>query len=332
MGDSTREPIVSALAAAIAVFVGLGGAPVALSQTEAVVAAPYEREVGPHRFPGAVGIPNPFLSTFVRSSTGIASTSGMDVGIYDFSDPPVLLVRKQVDLKYLVQEFEFQQRVGEDVAVRLALSGSGRLGTEPAALLAEGVSVIMGWTAGGTIRLAERPNFKLAGSLEASGNSLTVISVRSWIEDVIDDSDNPEGNSPVADESNLRMNAGLRAAWGKSRTTGFLLHGDVGFQEPYEEIEDTDVYWKTGAGLSLDMHEKWGPDLGFLLSAVYQSETNRNNDIGGGGWQTGLGIFYTGRPEFTAGLQTIYTNLKQTDSDNDFGAFGANLVLRYDFN
>lgn len=328
MGVSIRRPIV----VAIAVFLVLGGAQMARSQTEAAVARPYEREVGPHRFPGAVGIPNPFLSTFVRSSTGIASTSGMEVAIYNFADPPALLAREQVDLQYLIQEFEFQQRVGEDVAVRLALSGSGRLGTEAAALLTEGVSVIMGWTAGGTIRLAERPGFKLAGSLEAIGNSLTVISVRSWIEDVIDDIENPEGNSPVSDESNLRMNAGLRAAWGRSQTTGFLLYGDVGFQEPYEEVEDTDVYWKAGAGLSLDMHEKWGPDLGFLFSGIYQSESSRNNDIGGGGWQTGLGIYYTGRPEFTAGIQTFYTKLNQSNLDNEFGAFGVNLVMRYDFN
>lgn len=327
MGASIRRPILAAFAA----FVVLGGAQATLAQTETAVAKTYEREVGPHRFPGAV-IPNPFVATYVRASTGIASTSGMEIGVYDFSDPPVLLARVPVDLQYLIQEFEFQQRVGDGVAVRLALSGSGRMGTEPSALLAEGVSVIMGWVLGGTIRLVDQPGFELAGTLEAKGNDMTIISVRSWVEDVLENPENPEGNSPVSDESNLQMNAGLRAAWGTSQTTGFLLYGDLGFQEPYEEGTDTEVYGKIGGGLSLDMHEKWHPDLGFLLSAVYQSDSGRNDDISGGGWQAGLGIFYTGRPEFTAGVQTSYTVLKQADFENEFGAFAVNLVMRYDFN
>lgn len=79
------------------------------------------------------------------------------------------------------------------------------------------------------------------------------------------------------------------------------------------------------------MRERWRPDLGFLFSATFRSSTSRNEDLGGGGWTTGLGVFYTGRPELTAGVQTAYTRLKQTDVDNEFGAFGLQFVLRYDF-
>ncbi len=299
------------------------------STEDATATTTLSRQVGPHRFAGAASIPNPFLSTFVRSSTGIASTSGMEVGLFNFEDPPVLLATKQVDLMYLIQAFEFQQRTGDNLAWRLALTGSGRLGTDTAALLTEGVSAIMGWTLGCTVRLVERPGFQLSGTLDANRNALTVISIRSFIEDAVA---NPDTTTSISEDlSNLRVNTGLRAAWGRSETIGYLLSADLGFQEPYDDTEDTEVYWQAGGAVSIDMRERWRPDLGFLVNANYVSSSSRNEDLGGGGWTTGLGIFYTGRPELTVGIQTMYTRLQQTTSDEKFGAFGLNLVLRYDF-
>ncbi len=301
----------------------------AQAQPDPPAAPVLARQVGPHRFAGAVGVPNPFLSTYVRSTTGFAATSGMEVGLYNFQDPPELLATKQVDLKYLLQAFEFQQRVSDGVAVKLNLSGSGRLGTDTAALLTEGVSAITGWTLGSTIRLAERPGFKLSGSLDAASNSLTVISIRSFVEDAIA---NPDTTGEISQgQSNFRASTGLRAAWGKSETMGYLAFADAGLQEPYDESEDNEFFWQAGGAVSIDMRERWRPDLAFLLSANYVSSSSRNEDIGGGGWTSGLGIFYSGRPELTVGVQTFYTRLTQTTMDEKFGAFGASLLLRYDF-
>jgi hypothetical protein len=289
------------------------------------------RQVGPHRFLTAPGTPTPFLSTFLRVSVGAAVVSGMEIGLYNFEDPPQLIASKQTDLMYLAEDFEFQQRVGRDVAVRLLLTGSGRVGTETAALLSEGISAIAGWGAGGTVRLTERPNFRLAASLDAFGNTLTLVSPRSFVEDVLANGLSDTTNSLVDDSSNLRVTTGLRAAWGHSQTTGSQLYADIGFQEPYNEGEDTDVYWQAGGAVSLDMHERWKPDLGFHLSATYRSRYSRNEDLGGGGWTTGLGIYYTGRSELTLGVQTFYTRLQQRTIDNEIGAFGFNFTLRYDF-
>jgi hypothetical protein len=295
------------------------------------VAAALARQVGPHCFPGVTGFPNPFLSTYVHSSTGVARTQGMEVGLFSLDDPPRLLASRQVDLTYLTQEFEFQQRVRNAVAVRLALSGTGRLGTQTAALLTEGVSVIMGWAAGGTLRLSERPGFLLSGSLDVTGNSLTVVSPRTFVEDVLANGLSDTTNSLAEGYANVRVTTGLRAAWGRSATTGYMLFGDVGFQDPYGPREPTEAYWQVGGAWSLDMRERWRPDLGFLASAAFRSSSSRNEDLGGGGWTAGLGIFYTGRPELTVGVQTLYTRLRQTKVDNEFGALGLNFVLRYDF-
>ena len=320
------------LAGIIAIAAASAGEPGASrAETPSPPDAVLARQVGEHRFAGTLGIPNPFLSTYVSTSTGLATTLGLKVGLFNFEDPPRLLGTKDVDLFYLSQSFTYQQRVRDDVAVRLSLFGSGRLGTETASLLTEGISAIMGGAAGGTVRLAERPGFKLAASLDASLNSLTDISVRSFVEDIVANGLTDSTNSPTEQLSSFRATTGLRAAWGRSVSTGYLLYGDIGYDNPYEPGGHDEVYWQAGGALSLDMRERWGPDLGFTLGAALRSNSSRNEDLSNGGWSTSLGIFYTGRPELSLGCQLVYTQLQQSKIDNTFGALGLGLVLGYDF-
>lgn len=289
------------------------------------------RQVGRHRFIAAVGIPNPFLSTFVRSNTGLATTQGMKVGFYNFADPPQLLGNEKVDLMYLSQGFTFQQRVSKKVAVRLAMAGAGRLGTDTPALLTEGVSAIVGLSGGATWRIAERPGFQLAASADAATNSLTAVRIRSFVEDVLANGLSDTTNSPVEGLSNLQLTTGLRAAWGRSDMLGYLLYGDIGYQDPYERGDPSQFYWQAGGAVSLDLHQRWKPDMGFVGGLTYRSDSGRNDDLGAGGWDSNLGVFYTGRPELTLGLQMLYTRLKQEANGEKFGAFGIVLVLGFDF-
>ena len=307
------------------------GPRLAWATSDSTATAPLDRQLGSHRFMGAIEVPNPFLSSYVTSSTGMANTVGREVSLYNFDDPPVLVEKVAVDLSYLSQQFAFQKRVGRDVALRLSLAGSGRLGTETAALLTEGVSVIMGGSAGGTVRLSERPGFRLAGSLDVSANSLTIVSPRSAIEDILANGLTDTTRSMTEEQSNLRATTGLRAAWGLSTMTGCLLFGDVGIQEPYDEQDPSEVYWQAGGALSLDMRERWGHAVGFMLNTNYRSTGSRNEDLGSGGWSAGLGVFYTGRPELTMGIQTEFTQAHQTTVEDRFKALGLALVLRYDF-
>jgi hypothetical protein len=303
----------------------------ALAEPAPPIGRVLERQVGDHIFTSAVGIPNPFLSTYVSASTGLATTHGLKVALYDFQDPPQLLGTKESDLVYLSENFTFQQRVHQAAVVRVSVFGSGRLGTETASLLAEGISAIMGWSAGGSLRLSDRPGFKLSASLDASRNSLTAVSIRSFAEDVLANGLSDSTNSLSQNFSNFRLTTGLRAAWGHSLTTGYLLYGDIGYDNPYDPAASDKVYWQAGGAINLDMRERWGPDVGFTLGAAFRSNSRRNEDLGNGGWSSTLGVFYTGRPELTLGCQLLYTDLQQSNIDNHFGGMGLGLVVGYDF-
>jgi hypothetical protein len=317
-----------AFAIGLALVAGPG---VAWAQAEASSDRTLARQVGEHRFAGAAVVPNPFISTYVSSSTGVAGTLGMNVGLYNFADPPQLLATKDADLVYLSETFTYQQRVRDAVALRLSAFGSGRLGTETASLLSEGISAITGGSAGGTMRLSERPGFKLAVSLDAAMNSMTAVSPRTLVEDIMNNGLSDSTDSPTQHLSNFRLTTGLRAAWGRSVTSGYLLYGDIGYQDPYEQGGDAEVYWQAGGAFSLDMRERWGPDVGFTLGAALRSNARRNEDLTNGGWTTSLGVFYSGRPELTLGCQFLYTRLQQRNIDDEFGALGIGFVVGYDF-
>ena len=316
----------------LTVVLGLAASPdPGFAQTERSSDRILARQVGEHRFASAPVIPNPFISTFVSSSTGLAATLGMNVGLFNFAEPPQLLATKNADLIYLSETFTYQQRTSDAVALRLSAFGSGRLGTSTPSLLSEGVSAITGGSAGGTVRLSERPGFKLAASLDAGLNSMTAVSLRSFIEDIVADGLSDSTDSPTQHLSHFQLTTGVRAAWGHSVTTGYMLYGDIGYVNPYEPGGDDKVYWQAGGALSLDMRERWGPDVGFTLGAALHSNARRNEDLSEGGWVTSLGVFYTGRPELTLGCQFMYTRLQQRNVDNEFGALGTGFILAYDF-
>jgi hypothetical protein len=317
-----------ALAIGLALVAGPG---VAWAQAEASSNRPLARQVGEHRFAGAALVPNPFISTYVSSTTGVAATMGMNVDLFSLDDPPVLLARKAADLAYLSETFAYQQRVRDAVAVRLSAFGSGRLGTSTTSLLSEGVSAITGGSAGATMKLSERPGFKLAVSLDAAMNSMTVVSLRTLVQDIANNGLSDSTESPTQHLSNVRVTTGLRAAWGHGVSTGYLLFGDIGYQDPYEAGGDAEVYWQAGGAFSLDMRERWDPDVGFTIGAAVRSNARRNEDLTGGGWNTSLGVFYTGRPELTLGCQFLYTRLQQHNADDEFGALGLGFILGYDF-
>lgn len=289
------------------------------------------RQVGPHCFSGAVSYPNPFLSTYVRSSTGLGSTTEFEATIYDVGSQPRVVKEMDVTLQYLLLGLEYQERVSHAVAVRGAVSGAGRMGIlDTAALLTDGVKVDVDCSVGATVALWERSRFKLSGSLDAAGKYFGDVLIRNYVEDVVAHGIGDSTNSIWEDATSLRATTGVRAAYGHSKTVGYLIYGDIGVQSRFFE-EDAEAVWDTGVVLSLDLQEHWGPDLGVAMSAMYRSPELIDPYTKTSRWDADLGIFYTARPELTLGVEIGYTPLRKSSLDEWYGMITMNILLRYDF-
>jgi hypothetical protein len=290
-----------------------------------------ERYVGDHRFVGVPGVPNPFVGTFVRASTGVATTLGLQVEYLHFDDPPELIGIRENDLKFLIQEFEFQQKFGSRWAARLAASGSGRMGTDTATLLSEGISGIVGWNIGGTYQLSEKENFKLAVSrgceLQFAYRHRDRRLHPGCDRDRLERHDEHPGQHAI-EPAHHRRRAGRL---GEEHLVRLRTLRGPGRQEPYDPEDDTQVFWQAGGVVSWDMREKWRPGPRVHAGHAYRSRSSRNEDIGSGGLNSSFTIAYTGRPDFNVGLQTSYQRLKQLEVDNRVGTLGFNFFLRFDF-
>ena len=71
--------------------------------------------------------------------------------------------------------------------------------------------------------------------------------------------------------------------------------------------------------------------MGFLGSVLYQSVNERGDDVAGRQVSFELGVFYTGRNDFSVGAVLEFQRLNQQDLANKINVSQTKLLLRYDF-
>jgi len=171
-----------------------------------------------HVFVSTDLVPEAQLRTYVRNSIGYTLTP-------EFDYPPVIvrgdtLVTLNGSLAYATLGMEYQSAFRDWLAVRFGFGLSTRVGTQAASLVNEGVNVTSGLDFGWLVRLHEAPKTALSLSLDVTRQTLALINIRKFTEDVVDGSSEPTliDNVPM-----VRSHAGLRFAWAMSRPFGLTL-------------------------------------------------------------------------------------------------------------
>ena len=181
----------------------------------------------------------------------------------------------------------------------------------------------------------------MAVTADLKANTLYGISPLSFAQSIVDEIE--EGDSTGAIEAsedslltsgdNRRVVGGLRAAWTASPWLGFHGFVESGLGNKFNEEEDDDeVVVNGGASASIDLNPICNVAVGIGLSGRYESLNERGDDLGGDTKSFGLGIYYTGRRDFTVGLDTTWATISRRAVDGDIDAFQSRFVLRYDFN
>lgn len=242
------------------------------------------------------------------------------------------------DIAFLYLEFNYQKAFGRNFAVRAGASGGARAGTSPEAILAEGLSSIYGYELGGSAKIVQKRNWQLTGTLDLRSNTLYGVSPGAWVRSVIDqiqDGDSfssTDTDSLLSSGSNLRALAGLRAAWTPTPCLGISIFFESGLGERFEEGDKNLAVVNTGAAVDFDLNPLNGVPLGFVLSTRYESLSERGDDLGGHVQTLGLGIFYTGRRDFSVGLDNTWGKIARNNVEGNIDSYQGRFILRYDFN
>ena len=171
-----------------------------------------------HVFVSTDLVPDAFVRGYVSNSLGYSQTA-------EFNYPALVvggdtLLALNGSLAYALLGMEYQHAIRNWIAVRVGVGMRSRLGTQLSSLVSEGVSVTSGLEFGWLVRLRETERTMLSGYAGVTKQTLTLIDVGQFTEDVIDGDPDP---SLIDDVPSVRSVAALRFAWAASRPLGLTL-------------------------------------------------------------------------------------------------------------
>lgn len=286
------------------------------------------RTLGGYRFIPSSLIGDAFVATYFRSGTGIAVASNVDTPILVIGgSPPDTLLSLTGSLLFVLAEFEYQQVVHPRVAVRVMGGGGSRVGTSGQSILSQGVSALVSAGLGTTVALWRNERVLLSGVADLGyGNGLAINLVK-FAEDLI--VGEIENARLLTTEDVVRIDGGLRAAWAAKTWMGFNGVAQLGYSNADARKED--LLWRVAGAASADFGQRGDTPVGLQLSVDIDKLKQRTANTDGAAVFVGLGVYYTGREDFSIGLEGNWGRLPLFDSDVVIHPVSWLLALRYYF-
>ena len=293
---------------------------------EAALKVPH---LGQHTFVPSDYVPGPFIQTYIRNALGYAQSVA-------FTAPPITIGGETVgglegDLLFAVLEFEYQHAVKDWLVVNVQVQGLSRLGTETQSLLFQGVTAAAGYKLGWLFRLWRNDRMLLSGAVNVMNNSFTTINLAQYIENIIAAGGLDPDHKLVNATPSVRGGGGLRWSYGVSQLVGltFALEGSYG--ESMTLRAGNQWYLDLGGAASLNLYEKHGIPLGFVIGFRQASVAELGGDLDDTAHNGVLRISYTGRKDFSLGLESYFQSAKPNNVDSPVRSMGTVMTMRYYF-
>jgi hypothetical protein len=310
--------------------------------------------LGGHVFQPSSAFPDPFVASYLTSNLGAGFATNFQVPVYNAEDSVVGTLKG--DLGVAGMGVEYQLGVLRWLGVRVNASGYTRFGTQTPTLLSEGVSTRYGFGAGATARIWGTEKLYLSGAIDYSSDYLAGVEPLEYVEAVAQtigkvlDSLVAVGGitlNPAVIDSVIRSldltgyslhhrstaqkaSVGVRAAYAPVRWLGFtglLQTGLVGTFTGSSNVGLLDV----GAAADVDFDALWHIPVGVKVSGRWQSVNEAASDVAKSTTDLGASIAYTGRGDFSLGLELLISSLAQRRSDATLAVQRYALSMRYYF-
>lgn len=282
-----------------------------------------------HSFIPSLGIPQtPFVTTFFRNSTGAGNALGREIPIYDKEGE--IINTLNASITYMILSLAYQQAVNDWLAFSIEASGVGRVGTNAESILSQGVSALAAIELGGLARIWQNDKMILSAAASLRSGKLIAANIIGFAKSIID--------TGIIDPNNLyqtipstRWKGGLRFAYAPSDLLGLRVFADYGSGDSLAGEEKNDTVFEIGGLASLDLNTRTVLPIGFALGLRYTSYPEGAGDFIDSATQTSLRIAYTGRREFSLGIEAIHSTAPLTGSDNNLKMGSIAINVQYFF-
>jgi len=161
----------------------------------------------------------------------------------------------------------------------------------------EGVTVTQGYDFGVLARLRQTPKTMLSGSLGVANQTVTLVDIRQFAEDVA----NGVPNARLVDDvPTVRTRAGLRWAWAMAPAFGATLVGETSYGDAPRRHDATSWGWDLGVSFDYDAGPSYHIPVGAALAYRLTSAPGLTTTDNGNSSQTVLRIAYTGKNDIVA--------------------------------
>lgn len=266
----------------------------------------------------------PFITTYVRNSTGVARALSYDIPIYDPEGEVITTING--DLTYMMLELSYQHAINDWLALWLSGAGVGRVGVNAESILSTGISGAGALELGGLARIWNNDKFILSGVLSLRHNKLIGVDIIGFARSIIDTGIIDTGNLFIRIPS-WRWKGGLRFAFAPNDLWGIILSTDFGRGDSLKGEETNDTVFDIAGLVSLDLNARTKIPIGFVFGYKHTSYPETSGDIVENSGVTTFRIAYTGRREFSIGLEFGYARapLIKKEKTLNYGSMFINL-------
>jgi hypothetical protein len=263
------------------------------------------RKLNDHQFIESESLESPFITTSLASLTGAGFATAKDL---------------KIDLGLFAQGFRYNIAFLDWLSIRAGINGKILSGANAQSALLFGLQLSYDYSIGAKIRALRIGGFQLSASLDVSFDNSVQMSPRDAIVESIN-----KGDISTKTLLNIRSatvtTPGIQLAYAFGSTVGLwfalkqLIAQADGESESYSSTE-------AGVGVSLNFNQSLGLPVGSSLT--YRSISDDSEDTEE---YTGIGLFYTGRPELLTGVEVELGKI--TASRITIDTYNALFKLRY---
>lgn len=278
--------------------------------------------VNGHRFLTSNVVPEPFITTNLRSTLGFGLLLNARVPFVGVDGGTVTTLEGDIGLGIL--GLAFQQAITPWLAARVGFGGAFRTGTNGESLIAEGLNAGYEVSLGATAQLMRTSRVVVSAVGDFSSDKLFAMDPFGFAQTIVDrcreagtivdcDLELEDGEELVVSGSTSSFSGGLRAAYSPSAWLGLLGRAEIGTSKRIDE--SSQAVGDFGIAASVDADPLWNIPLGLLVSLNAQSFGGRGDRVAEAATRYGLGLFYTGRSEFLVGLEATFGSVDLAGED-----------------
>jgi len=275
-------------------------------------------------------IPDPFITTYFKSSVGAGAALDLKSYVKDLNGNVIDTLSGR--LSYISGDLQFQYAFSDWLAINGSYGGAGRLGNNTYTILTSGISYAAGFTLGGKVRIWENKEMILSGSIDYKSSDVFLYSIYDFVKKVVE-----AGSIDAISQGKLlekdKINSlflNLNYAFAPTDWCGLLAIAGWGSANTFNTKTRGNNRFGLAASIDLDNVKYIGIPIGVLVSAKYnkfsESGENASNTI-----ILGLRIGYTGHKDFDIGIENTYQSLNYRMSDVKINTILTALKIRYFF-